>query len=246
MKWILLIVFFPSNHLLSQTRDTTLAIYFSTNVYELDSSQTKHIEEFAAAVSGISKVTGYADSVGTVEYNLELSRERANTVARLLKENLPGKLIEYKGETFVRSSDLSKNRMVEIIGYLSAQPIVDMFDLDYIWFIADKPVIAPESLPNVQRLVTRLKGYHHARFQLIGHVNYESKRPSALLNSMFKLSEQRAGVIREVLIGNGIPAARIQSRGAGNTEPIFAEPANDEERRKNMRVQVIVYSLGPD
>jgi outer membrane protein OmpA-like peptidoglycan-associated protein len=245
VKWLLFLVVIPSNALLSQVRDTTLTVYFSTDVFELDSFQTKQIKEFAAVVSGITKVTGYADSIGTVEYNYNLSMERAKSVAHILKQDLSDKLIDYKGETFVRSNELSKNRVVEINGYVSESLIIDIFDIEYILFVPDKPIITPESLPNVQRLVKRLKGYKFSCFELIGHVNYESRRPSSVLKSMFKLSEQRACVIKDLLVENGIPANRIQSRGVGNSQPIYADPVNDEERKKNMRVQVIVYSCIP-
>jgi OOP family OmpA-OmpF porin len=62
---------------------------------------------------------------------------------------------------------------------------------------------------------------------------------------MFKLSEQRASVIKDLLVENDIPANRIQSRGVGNTRPIYPDPVNDEERKQNMRVQVIVYRCIP-
>lgn len=241
-KWLLFFVLFPSKTLISQIRDTTLTIYFSTDVFELDSFQTKQIKEFAAVISGVTNVTGFADSIGTVEYNLILSMHRAKSVAGILKESVSDKLIDFKGETFVRSNELSRNRVVEINGYVSEKHIVDMFDIEHIWFIPDQPIIAPESLANVQRLVKRLNGYKNSCFELIGHVNYESKRSSALLNSMFKLSAQRAAVIKDILVENGFPAKSIESRGVGNTQPIYSDPLNDEERRKNMRVQAIIYS----
>jgi outer membrane protein OmpA-like peptidoglycan-associated protein len=239
LEVLLFIVSF--NSLYSQVKDTTLIVYFPTDVFETDSSQARQIKDFAAAVAGISRITGYTDSIGTEEYNLNLSKQRARSVAYILKHDLPDKLIDYKGEAFVRSNDLSKNRIVEINGYVTENQIIDIFDVDNIFFVPDKPIITPESLPYVQTLVRRLKTYKNAYFELVGHVNYQSKHSSSFLKDLFKLSEQRANVINDLLVENGIPADHIQHRGVGNTQPIYPDPANDEQRRKNMRVEVIVY-----
>ncbi|HUQ66505.1 MAG TPA: OmpA family protein, partial [Flavitalea sp.] len=155
------------------------------------------------------------------------------------------KLIDYKGEKFVRSNDLSKNRAVEINGLVTEHEIVDIFDVENLLFVPDKPIITPESLPYVQRLVQRIKSYKNSCFELVGHVNYQSKRASSLLTSMFKLSEQRANVVKQLLVENHIPDNRIVCRGVGNSQPIYPDPVNDGERKKNMRVQVIVYSPCP-
>lgn len=241
-KWLLFLTLIPSRALLAQVKDTTLTVYFSTDIYKLDSDQAKQIEQFAAAVSGISSITGYADSVGTVDYNLKLSMERAKSVADILKQKVSEQLVDYRGEMVVRSSELSKNRVVEIKAILSEDPIIDSFDIQHIFFLPDKPIITAESYPNVDRLVQRLKRYKKACFELIGHVNYDSKRPSPVLESMFRLSEQRAGVIKNILVENNISVDRIESRGVGNSQPLFPNPINDEQRKQNMRVQVVVYN----
>jgi outer membrane protein OmpA-like peptidoglycan-associated protein len=52
-------------------------------------------------------------------------------------------------------------------------------------------------------------------------------------------------VIKDLLVENGIPVDHIKHRGVGNTQPIYPDPTNDEERKKNMRVEVIVYKCVP-
>jgi hypothetical protein len=111
--------------------------------------------------------------------------ERARSVAHILKQHLPEKLVEYKGEAFVRSNDLSKNRVAEIHGYVAENPIVDIFTVENIFFVPDKPIITPESFPYVQALVRRLKAYGNSCFDLVGHVNYQSRHPSSFLKESF-------------------------------------------------------------
>jgi outer membrane protein OmpA-like peptidoglycan-associated protein len=54
-----------------------------------------------------------------------------------------------------------------------------------------------------------------------------------------KLSEQRADTVRSYLIGQGLPEARISSKGFGKTSPI-ADNDTATGRQKNRRVEIVV------
>jgi len=54
-----------------------------------------------------------------------------------------------------------------------------------------------------------------------------------------KLSEQRAGAVRSYLIGQGLPEARLSSKGFGKTSPI-ADNDSAAGRQKNRRVEIVV------
>lgn len=232
-----------------QRADTTLTIYFDTNISALDSGQDRAIANFAKSVTAVTAITGYADTVGATMYNRNLSRLRAYMVYSVIgRYTTPVQLPAYHGEEFQQSPGLEANRRVEVAAYrlfgsvdtLKRSTVLDSFDIENIRFIADQPVLTPESLSEVPQLVRRIKGYHHARFEIVGHVNYQSRKDTLFLRDLFKLSEQRARVIDQLLIENGIPKELIRYKGVGNTHPLIPAPANDEERRKNMRVQIIV------
>jgi len=55
-----------------------------------------------------------------------------------------------------------------------------------------------------------------------------------------KLSEQRAGNVKEYLIGRGIPPARMSTEAYGERKPI-ADNDSEENRKKNRRAQFILY-----
>lgn len=57
---------------------------------------------------------------------------------------------------------------------------------------------------------------------------------------MFRLSAQRVRLVYEMLIDNGIPPARLSYKGMGNAEMLFPELNSNEERVKNMRVEVLI------
>ena len=54
-----------------------------------------------------------------------------------------------------------------------------------------------------------------------------------------KLSEQRADVVRQYLIGEGLPDASVSSQGFGKTSPV-ADNDTASGRQKNRRVEIVV------
>ncbi|MEJ2307286.1 MAG: OmpA family protein [candidate division WOR-3 bacterium] len=54
------------------------------------------------------------------------------------------------------------------------------------------------------------------------------------------LSEKRAENVKEYLIGRGISAYRISTEAFGETKPV-ADNDTEENRKKNRRVQFILY-----
>jgi OOP family OmpA-OmpF porin len=54
-----------------------------------------------------------------------------------------------------------------------------------------------------------------------------------------KLSNERADAVKNYLLGKGLPEARIESKGYGDTKPIADNTTNDG-RAKNRRVQIVL------
>lgn len=235
-----------------QAEDTIFTVFFDTNISELDSSQVRNIIDFTSSIRSVKQVIGYADSVGSIEFNRNLSRLRAvNTYKVLQQLNLDSdNKPSFVGEEFNQKLELQSNRKVEIIAQKlknssslyndQHNSVVETFDLENVYFVPDKPIITQESIPYVQELTRKLKTYREVHFEIIGHVNYQSKKDSEFLKDLFKLSEERAKVIYELLIENGMAPEKLKYQGVGNSKPIFKDPNNDEERKGNMRVQIVV------
>lgn len=107
----------------------------------------------------------------------------------------------------------------------------------------DRPIITPESINSIPQLIQKIKSYKDAHFDIIGHVNYQSNRDYGFLQELYKLSEARAKVIYDILAENGISESFLKFRGVGNSQPLIKVPKNDQEKMKNMRVQIIVYKI---
>ena len=65
-------------------------IYFDYDKYDLSSSATSEMRDFARTIASNSsriRIEGHCDERGTIEYNLALGEKRANTVAEFLQVN---------------------------------------------------------------------------------------------------------------------------------------------------------------
>ena|SRR2546423_2532978 len=240
----------------AQPKDSLFTVYYKTNSYQIDSIQYQNLKSFLSAVSSVNGITGYTDTLGTKEYNYKLSQRRADHIVTLVKQlhstvkNDP----VYKGEEHIQDITLEKNRKVEIIASVKPsvtankpekEEVVKSINIDNIYFVPDRALITEESLPYVDELARMLKtNFKTENFEIIGHVNYQSTKDSSQLQDLYYLSERRAKAIYNLLAEKGISPERMRYKGVGNSQPLFPQPVNDEERKKNMRVQIVILKPG--
>jgi outer membrane protein OmpA-like peptidoglycan-associated protein len=246
----LIICQLPSYSFSQPNRDTSISVYFQNNSIRLDSDQINRLRDFSARFH-IHSITGYADTIGTQVYNLPLSKKRAIEVYKLVftsSQLIDQNIVTYMGES-TEEPELWQNRRVRLVAAQDSgkvtnkkttAEVVRSFDLDYIYFVPDQAIVTQESIPYVRELANVLKSYKTETFEIIGHINYQSRFDSTHLTDIYQLSERRAKAIFDYLISYGIAPERMTFRGVGNSQPIYPSPINDEQRRKNMRVQVIV------
>jgi outer membrane protein OmpA-like peptidoglycan-associated protein len=236
------------------TGDTSLYLFFETNSFELDTQQSNRIKDFVSSYPAITKISGYADTVGTSTYNLALSRSRAFSIYAIIKSytDVPDtNIVAYYGES-IEFSELSMNRFVQVQAIKPPSQIpkntkapdnsdnTREINLENLYFLPDKPVLSQESVPYIEELANQLKAFPAGNFEIVGHVNYQSRLDSTHLRDLYELSKLRAKAVYDYLVEFGIPATQITYKGVGNSQPVFASPKNDSEKKKNMRVQVII------
>jgi len=243
-------------------KDTSINFYFAINSAQLDSNQYKKLNDFSS-VFHIKSIKGYADTTGSKEYNLSLSQKRALAIYTALSntDDSVNKInLLYLGES-AEESGLWRNRRVQVI----ANPIprseimprsevsevggdttahtphtVRTLNLEDVYFVTDQAIITQGSLYYIQELAKTLKTYTTETFEIIGHINYQSRFDSSHLTDIYQLSEKRAKAVYDRLIELGVLASRMTYTGVGNSQPAYPSPINDEQRRKNMRVQIVI------
>ncbi len=209
----------------------------------------------------VTAIKGFADSTGSNSSNMDLSRKRAWTVYKYLKEKHQADSIsiEYFGEQHSPGKEIFYNRRVEIYfqKHISEEKttvpgtnigdtlaITERYDLSNIYFIPDKAVIDPSSFFAVDDAAKYLKNFPGCKFEIVGHVNYIL--PASVLNNpkamepAMKLSEERAKTVYDLLAERDIPIESMTFKGVGNSQMVFKNPKNDEEKRKNMRVEILI------
>jgi len=117
-----------------------------------------------------------------------------------------------------------------------ASPAAPTTTLDKVYFEQSSYLLRPESSPQLDQLTSQMRNRPTMQIEIAGHTdNVGDPR----LNRA--LSENRARVIANYLIGKGIAADRIRSRGYGSTQPV-APNDTEENKRRNRRVEVRVIA----
>ncbi len=104
-----------------------------------------------------------------------------------------------------------------------------------ILFDTGKDVIKPESLPTLKSILAILNDDPSLNFSIEGHTDNQG---SKAINQ--PLSEKRAAAVGAWLIDKGIAAARLKTRGFGDTKPLDSN-ATTEGRANNRRVEFVKF-----
>ena len=103
--------------------------------------------------------------------------------------------------------------------------------LKNVYFASDQADLLPESAPALNQLAALLKAHPAWVITLGGHTDNTNTPDHNLL-----LSRQRAEAVRQYLIGQRIPPARLRAQGFGDTHPV-ADNATPAGREQNRRVE---------
>lgn len=106
-------------------------------------------------------------------------------------------------------------------------------ELKYIYFVKSKDIILPDSKATLDDWVTFLKQKPDATIDIAGHTDDLGNDEKNQV-----LSEQRAQIVADYLIAHGLDKSRIRTKGYGGTKPIYVNPATENERALNRRVEI--------
>ncbi|MEZ4936406.1 MAG: OmpA family protein [Crocinitomicaceae bacterium] len=262
MKYLVFLLSF--NMYLLSAQDT-LSLYYNIDAFQLSKVQKSEIQKKINERSiRHAEIMGYTDYLGSVEYNLALSKKRANTV----KDFLQGLKVSVKecqgkgifGATLDHSKGIRENRRVQIIFYrdqneeiVEIQQSPDTLDLkvDEIKvgdklvlknfnFIPGRHFLVEQSKPEMDRLITILKNNPNLKIELQGHICCETDHDDGwdIDNSEYKLSFNRAKYIHDQLVIAGIAQDRLSYKGFGRTKPIYKLELSEAEKLANRRVEI--------
>lgn len=108
--------------------------------------------------------------------------------------------------------------------------------LEKIYFALDKADIKPQSFKILDEAVSVFKDNANLRIRIEGHTDDQGSDEHNL-----DLSQRRADSVKTYLVTHGIDAARIVTRGFGETQPIVPN-INEENRAKNRRIEWVILT----
>jgi len=189
-------------------------------------------------------VIGFTDSTGDADYNIGLSKRRAEAVSKyLVTLGVPAEKMRTlgRGENDpIASNDTdigrAQNRRVEAIVVAQPRALDGMIFPSVALFERRSGELTASGIQLVE------KNLHDARDQLkratyIEIVGHTDDVGDARYNQ--KLSEQRAQAVGEYLLKAGVDASKMVVMGAGKSMPV-ASNATEEGRAENRRVEVLV------
>jgi OOP family OmpA-OmpF porin len=195
-------------------------------------------------------IEGYADEVGSEEYNMKLSQRRAESVVKSLVDNFgiePARL-SAKGygktrpiATNATDAGKQKNRRIDAIidcaidvKELASPPDRLCISLN-VEFPTDSAAISSKYNDEVNRVGEYMKKYPTTTAAIEGHTDNVG---SSEMN--MRLSQQRAENVVTYLVNNfGIERSRLSAKGYGSTRRI-AYNNTPEGRQSNRRITAVI------
>ena len=103
-------------------------------------------------------------------------------------------------------------------------------------FETNKSMLRSEHFLTLNSIVEYLQLHPERSVRISGHTDNIGKEANNLT-----LSRQRADVVAEYLVNNGINIKRVETAGLGSAKPI-AENTTDQGRKKNRRVELLIHN----
>ncbi len=235
----------------AQETEQKFSLYYANDQYELTSQHHLLID----SLKGLPNkelydihIKGFTNNLGSTDYNLELSRKRAENVKKELRHFTIISSTGY-GEL---NSEAADNRRVDILIHLKEHHITeegeiieapiheverpatvatltvpkigDKIILEGIRFYPDRDVIMDESKESLEELIGFLNRNPTVRFKLLGHICCgDPENPYRDLKNVRtgkdNLSEARARSVFNYLVKNGIDKRRMRYVGMAYRNP---------------------------
>ncbi len=105
-------------------------------------------------------------------------------------------------------------------------------------FYGNQAVLLPESEDELSNILRFMQMNPQVRIEIAGHINNPLLKPEQLSTWEWELSVNRAKLVYNYLLRNGIAPERMRYKGYGNAEMLYPKPTSEEEQAQNRRVEI--------
>ena len=178
---------------------------------------------------------GYPLNSSYDEMNLVVSNDAVKAFVSSLRTGGRGgfDIYEFELDDKFRPEVIEIETMSEEDYYVAAMEKGNDITLRNIYFEFDSAELTLESEDGINDIYDFLIEYPEIKIELVGHTDDMGGESYNQL-----LSERRALSVADALIGKGISAERIKTKGCGSTQPLFPNNFDDELRDLNRRVSM--------
>lgn len=159
--------------------------------------------------------------------------DKNNQTQKTEKTNTPSKTVG-KNTTSVNSTTG--------LGGLKDLKEGETLTIEGLSFIPGRHILMKQSIPVLEELLATLKENSHLKIEIQGHICCMPGDEDGmdLDTKEMSLSENRAKLVYNYLVRNGIDASRLAYKGYGHTQPKVKLERNPEEEQMNRRVEIKV------
>ena len=126
---------------------------------------------------------------------------------------------------------ITKYAEIEKDLYLVPIEVGETIQLNNVFFEQGRPILKPESFPELNRLVQIMQENPSIKIELEGHTDNVGNS-----DALMKLSQDRVLAVKAYLLKQGIKKDRVDGKGYGSTKPI-APNTTEVDRQRNRRVE---------
>ena len=234
-------------------------LYFDFDIDKPTQESSQRLAEWITLNKGIDiiKIYGYADSIGSKDYNIDLSWRRAKHVQQQLNSAykiVPEIEIKGFGETNAFSENRSSDRIV-VIHYnnppeqkiskpqkksltnaMKYARIGEKLRLDNLNFYGNTGKPLPHSMPVLSELLQIMTDNPKLEIEIQGHICCDPRNTKGV-------DEMRVKTVYEFLVKNGVSEDRLHYRTFGTTRPLYPLPEQNEQQRvANRRVEIEILA----
>lgn len=175
--------------------------------------------------------TTYTDSKGYYRYMLD---RRTNIEVRAAHKGyfFVAKVAKFAEDTSLVNDTISFSLERAVLGQKMA--------LNDLFFQRGTAVLLPASEKALIGLLSFMKYNNNLKIEIGGHINKPHQAPVPKSSSSFKLSENRAKVVYQYLIDQGVDPVRLRYQGYGNSEMIHPRASTPIQAQMNRRVELTI------
>lgn len=138
------------------------------------------------------------------------------------------------------------NKIPELKFDLPPVKIGESIDIKNLYFVGNQAVLLPKSEPELPKILKFMQINADAKIEIAGHVNLPNRPDCGTSSSHYILSVNRALLVYDYLIKNGISEERVSYKGYGNWEMRYPKARTEEYQAKNRRVEIKVLDIETD